>query len=149
VELNLYLPAAMLVLGAYWFRYSCRVMLALAEHERRSATALAERNRLSFPAFVDTRDLDSLATTHARRMLDRDFRHLMYLAQCEEARLSILERSLVALDYRLMAACVRASRRFARPVARYALREMLGLLLYLTNTMGRRLGFDPCRRSIV
>src|SRR5574340_658285 len=123
-----------LVLLAYWFRYTC--LLLLRGNPAAHAGAVAERNRLNFVnvqrEVYQTGDLDAL-----ERALEKDYRLLCYLLE-HSAGLDVsgIERHLLALDYRLMQVWYKLVRNSYSGAARKALLEMSGVLTSFAGKMG-------------
>ncbi len=109
------------VLLAYWFRYSCLLLLrngveqeeAQGGDERFSIRMVLNR--------VDTeRHLESL-----ERALERDYQMLSYLVKhAADLELASVENRMLILDYKLMRICYRITRSTAPELSRKALREM-------------------------
>jgi hypothetical protein len=130
------------VLFAYWFRYTCLLILS-AQNSRSYARQVAAANKLSF-LDVRTQLLQDEATSALdglRRALDRDYRLLAYLldhaATYNLNGRSIEERVLI-LDYYLMKGWYMLTRGVSRSLARKALLEMAAIVNHLANTMGER-----------
>jgi hypothetical protein len=128
-----------LVLFAYWFRYSC--ILLLRNHIEQAASApAAPDNRFSF-AEVQVRlktgpDLDSL-----HRSLHRDYQVLTYLVEhAAGLELASIEDRLLVLDYRVMQWWYRLTKAAAPEQARKALSEMASILGVLVHRMGEQAG---------
>jgi hypothetical protein len=148
MTLSLSILLTTVILAIYWFRYACSLMLQLAEDDRRAAAALAEKNWLRFPAYAeDANRCGRYETVGLCRALDRDYRHLMYLAGSDGMEISLSERCLMAADYHLMSMWFRLSRCLRLPFATCAFCEMVGVLLYLSHAVGRRLKVEPCPRG--
>ena len=125
-----------LILLAYWFRYTCLLILS-AKPARDYASQVAATNRLSFPTILQSleggeapAELDALC-----RQLDRDYTLLTCLmrhgAEFKELGQSIEDRMLM-LDFALM------KRTFTMRRSRESLREMAGIVQHFANQMGER-----------
>jgi len=123
-----------LILLAYWFRYTC-VLILSAKPARDYAAHVAATNRLSFPSVQQTLEV---GVAHAEletlcRQLDRDYTLLTCLmrhgAQFREIGQSLEDRMLM-LDFAIM------KRAFSVRRSREALREMAGIVHHFANQMG-------------
>ncbi len=123
-----------LILLAYWFRYTCVLILG-AKPARDYAAQVAVTNRLSFPLVQQTLDagaafaeLDALC-----RQLDRDYMLLTCLmrhgAEFREIGQSLEDRMLM-LDFAIM------KRAFSMRRSGEALREMANIVQHFANQMG-------------
>ena len=129
------------VLFAYWFRYTC-VLILSTRANRSYARQVAEVNRLSFVAAQqqladDSARKDALDRVH--QSLDRDYRLVSFLL--ENAGLpsdQTLEERMLRLDYRIMRIMYLVSRPFSAASARQALMERASIISHLANTMGER-----------
>jgi len=124
-----------LILLAYWFRASCRLLLRNHE-EAVSATS----ERFSFPqvqAMVKTsRELGSL---HGR--LSHDFQVLTYLRQhAANLETGSFEDQLLILDYKIMQWYFRLMSKVVPSEARNALSEMATVVGVLAHKMGVQAG---------
>lgn len=131
------------LLLVYWFRYMC-LMIVSAKTTRDYAAEVATANQLGFiqvqaqlhalhgaPA-----ELDRL---HAA--LDRDYALLTYLlknAAHSANEESPIEARMLAVNYRLMAAWSRLSRRFSVSASTRALEQMALVVAHFANVMGER-----------
>jgi hypothetical protein len=123
-----------LILLAYWFRYTC-VLILSAKPARDYAAQVAMTNRLNFPRIqqslevgVHTSELEALC-----RQLDRDYTLLTCLmrhgAQFREIGQSLEDRMLM-LDFALM------KRTFSVRRSAEAVREMASIVQHFANQMG-------------
>ena len=113
------------VLLAYWFRYSCLLLLRNSIEQRGSGTP---DERFSIGMVLDRVDtepqLDAL-----ERALARDYHMLSYLLKhAADLELASVENHMLILDYQLMRICYRITRSVAPRLARMALREMASAL---------------------
>lgn len=125
--------AVSLVLLAYWFRYTC--LLMLRTNSLAQSGAVAERNRLNFVnvqrAVRDADDLDAL-----ERALEKDYRLLCYLLEHSAGLdVSSAERHMLALNYRLMQIWYKLARNTYSSGARAALLEMSDVVSYFAGKM--------------
>lgn len=126
------------VLFAYWFRYTCLLLLRNQTSEDH-APQMAEANRLNFPAVraaleagAPKASLDPL-----RSALESDYRILDYLLKhAAEFGGSSVDQWLLRMDFRLMNFWYRVSGRSA------ALVEMAGVVAYLADAMGKRIAYQ-------
>ena len=123
-----------LILLAYWFRYTC-VLILNAKPARDYAAQVALTNRLSFPRIqqslevgVAVAELDTL-----RRHLDRDYTVLTCLMR-HGAEFREIGQSLE--DRMLMLYFVIMKRTFSLRRSREALHEMTNILQHFANQMG-------------
>lgn len=123
-----------LVLLAYWFRYTC-VLILSAKPARNFAAQIAAANQLSFPRVQNSLDLatgvpelDALC-----REIDRDYRVISCLmrhgAQFREVGQSFEDRMLM-VDFAFL------KRMFELRHSRDALREMAEIVQHFANQMG-------------
>jgi hypothetical protein len=122
-----------LVLLAYWFRYSC--LLLIRSHGGHAAST-PQTSRFSLRQIQDGlklgQDLDPL---HAA--LRRDYQILMYLLEHASGLGSeSFEDRLLALDYRLMQLWYRLTRTIFPRGARGALSEMASVVEILVYRLG-------------
>ena len=140
--------AISLLLFAYWFRYTCKLMLSV--HPAKDLTGkIAEANKLKFRIVQSQLNGDeALAPSDLDRLfntLNRDHRVITYLMKYGaryRADGEAVEQCILKLDYWLMMAIYRATRNNYRNEARNALREMARVLNYFTNSMGASLHGD-------
>jgi hypothetical protein len=112
------------VLLAYWFRYTCILLL---------------RSNAEQPSLDRDRDLDPL-----RQSLERDYRMLTYVWR-HAANLgdqSIEERILMA-DFKIMRAWYFVARSVAPAQARRAIAEMGAVVTFLGQKLGQQAGLAP------
>ena len=146
--------AMSLLLFAYWFRYTCKLMLSI--HPAKDLTGkIAEANKLKFRHVQSQLNADApLAPTELDRLfhaLNRDHRVIIYLMKYGaryRADGEGVERLLLKWDYWLMMAIYRVTRNKYRSHARKALREMARVLNYFTNSMGASLNVDAAPTAL-
>jgi hypothetical protein len=119
-----------LVLLAYWFRASCRLLL-----QNSVEMVAAADERFSFPqvrAMVKTSE--DLLPLHG--MLSHDFRVLTYLREhAANLETGSIEDQLLILDYRVMQWYFRIMNKTAPAYARNALAEMATVVGVLAHKM--------------
>jgi hypothetical protein len=130
-----------IVLFAYWFRYTCLLILS-AKTARDYTSDVAHSNNLGFAEVQaqlkqsSSPDLDRL-----RAALDNDYRVvrqlLKYLPKAEEGP-SPLETQMLAINYRLMGTWYEVSRHFSGNAAARALGEMSMVVAHFANVMGEQ-----------
>jgi hypothetical protein len=132
--------AGSLLLLAYWFRYTCMLLLS-TKTTRDYASEVAAMNQLSFLEVQERLratgpvELDALSAA-----LDRDFallRHLLEHAGASDDTLSLEDR-LLAVNYRLAQWRYKTLGRVSVASARAALDEMAVVVSHFANTMGER-----------
>ena len=128
------------VLLAYWFRYSC--ILLLRGHTEPVASSATE-GRFSFGSArvqlgEQEPELDALHLA-----LQRDHKLITYLLQhAPGLELSSFEDRLLLWDYKAMQLWYRATRVAAPEQARQALTEMASVLAILGGKIGERAGIQ-------
>ncbi|MGH9559606.1 MAG: hypothetical protein ACRD30_10225 [Bryobacteraceae bacterium] len=138
--LTIAITASSVLLFAYWFRYTCLLILS-AKTARDYAGAVAIANQLGFrevqarlqqPVFAELQVL--------KESLDRDYQVLTYLLQhaANPANASTIENRMLKIDYRMMRVWYSVSGRFSPTAARRALNEMANVVAHFANTMGER-----------
>jgi hypothetical protein len=125
------------ILFAYWFRYTCLLILT-AKPIRDYAGEIAEANQLGFRQVQSqlpqaaSGDLDRL-----RDSLDRDYAVIASLLRNVEKE-PIIEKHMLAINYRLMSAWYGLSSRFSTQVARQALQEMSSVVAHFAGSIGEQ-----------
>lgn len=131
-----------LILFAYWFRYSCLLILRTAP-AKDYAGQVAEANQLNF------REVQrQLQTEEAGRNLDdlyellqRDYKFLSYLlsgASRFPFRSLDIEQKTLMVDYALVQVWYWIGRRFSLRQSCLALEEMSSILNHFAQTVGER-----------
>ncbi len=126
------------VLFAYWFRYSCLLIL---QNRVSYDQSYALGSGLTFPAVQkrlkgDTRSLDLLDQLH--RDLSNDYRILCFLLRCStDTGVDPIERRMLMLDYWIMQGWYSVARRAALPQAHKALEEMSSIVSFFACSVGR------------
>jgi hypothetical protein len=135
------ITASSVLLFAYWFRYTCLLILS-AKTARDYTSDVASSNRLLFPEVQAQLNqsappnLDKL-----RSALDRDYQVLRYLMKQMPAAgegQSALETQMLALNYRLMGTWYHVTRHVSGSTAARALSEMSMVVAHFANLMGEQ-----------
>ena len=136
---TLFITAGSLLLFAYWFRYTC-VLILKTKTSRDFAGDVAVANQLNFPTVQRQLKLAGADLANLHESLDRDYSLLTYLVSHAAGRQGgvSLEDRMLQLNYRFMGACYRVSRPFSTAAARKALEEMSMVVGYFANVMGER-----------
>lgn len=127
-----------LFLFAYWFRYTCLLILS-TKTARDYAVAIAEVHQLGFPE-VQSR-LRTCATANLERLhqsLDRDYaviRQLLQDASSAQGQ-TALEMRMLHMNYNLMSGWARLCQRVSRSAACRALEEMSQVVAHFANAVG-------------
>jgi hypothetical protein len=127
--------AGSVLLFAYWFRYTCLLMLH-ARTTRDYATEVATANQLSFANVRSelcepNADLDGL-----RKLLDQDYALVTRLMNEVAAGQSGIEEQMLAFNYRLASMRYQVAQRFSMQSARQALEEMSMVVAHFANSVG-------------
>ena len=135
------ITASSVALFAYWFRYTC-VLILSAKTTRDYAPTVATANQLGFLQVQSVlRDPASADLDALRDCLDRDYKVLTYLLS-HTANPSTgdaaIEKRMLEINYRMMRAWYSMSHRFSPAAARRALDEMSNVVAHFANTMGER-----------
>ena len=139
--------ASFLIIGlslgllAYWFRYSCVLMLRSFTEQPSLISAISDQ-RFGF-AEVRRRLAGCSQLDPLEQLLERDYRLLTYLLE-HAAGLSLdsMEDRLLVLDYRVMAAYYRLTRTLAPEQARRALAEMASVVSVLAGRIDEQAGLQ-------
>src|SRR5262245_36926479 len=126
------------VLFAYWFRYSCLLIL---QHRTAYNLEFAASSGLSFPV-VQKRLRDEGKTIavldQLHQDLSNDYRIVCFLLRCSaEAGVDPMERRMLMLDYWIMKGWYGITRRAALPLARQALEEISNIVSYFAHSVSR------------
>jgi len=124
---------------AYWFRYSC-ILLLRNSVEEVSAISSAMQGTFKCAAIQDGFEngapLDPL-----HQLLTRDYRVLTYLVRhSSRVKLENFEERLLVWDYKVMQFWYGVTKNAAPDKARKALREMATVLTVLSGRIGQRAG---------
>lgn len=135
--------ASFLIIGfsvlllAYWFRYSC-ILLLRSHAERMISTSAVSDIRFCF-AEVQARLRTAEVLDPLHLSLQRDYEILIYLLQhASGLSLESFEDRLLVLDYKVMQWWYRLTRIAAPQQARRALNEMASVLIVLAQNMGEQ-----------
>jgi hypothetical protein len=133
------------VLFAYWFRYSCLLILQsrVSESAQSAADSGLDFSRAEQPLQGAANPVEYLDRVH--RDLTDDYRKLCFLLRCSaESGVNPVERRMLMLDYWLMQGWYAISLRIAPPQARKALEEIATIVRYFSSSLGRQ----SARRSV-
>jgi hypothetical protein len=139
---SIFFVSVSLVLFAYWFRYTCLLILS-TRPARDFAREVAEANRLTFREVqqrlqeqLTTADLDALQTK-----LDRDYALITCLlrrgAEFKVAG-NAIEGRMLMVHYALMRRWYALARRLSVTRGRQALDEMAQIVNHFAGVMGER-----------
>lgn len=125
---------------AYWFRYSCVLILETSWSEDQ-AKAVAAQNGLQFGSVENSLAQASSvqALDRVRDLLDQDMERVIGLLErvpSVQVAGRSLECQMLMLDYRLLKAWYSVTRSFAAPKAQQALREMSQVVGYIAGECG-------------
>src|SRR5262249_26049497 len=123
---------------AYWFRYSCLLIL---QNRVFYNSAYVPNSSLTFPS-VQQRLKKEGQSVHVldqlRHDLSNDYRILCFLLRCSaDAGVDPVERRMLMMDYWLMQAWYRITRRAALPQASKAIEEMSNIVSFFAYSVGR------------
>jgi Skp family chaperone for outer membrane proteins len=130
------------LLFGYWYRYTCLLILS-AKTTMDYASEVARANQLSFSDVQQKLsagaqgDLDRL-----QQSLDSDYARLNALFGKLDAEIRLEDRML-QLDYHLMNAFYKTTRRFSSNLAQHALEEMSMVVGHFANAFGERAAYSP------
>jgi hypothetical protein len=135
------ITASSVLLFAYWFRYTCLLILS-AKTARDYTSDVAYSNSLLFPEVQaqlnqsGSPDLDKL-----RAALERDYqviRNMMKYMPGTSERQSPLEAQMLAINFRIMGAWYQVTRHISGSTAARALGEMSMVVAHFANLMGEQ-----------
>lgn len=140
---SIFIIIVSLALFAYWFRYTCLLVLN-TKAVRDYASTVAKANQLGF---LDVRvrlsqDAGSESFDSFDRSLTRDYRLLTYLlrhATSDTEEGQSIDRWILMLDYSMMKVWYAVARHFSPAQSREALLEMASIVHRLANLMGERM----------
>lgn len=126
---------------AYWFRYTCILILSTRTSRDYSAE-VAAANRLSFAGVRNLLESPQAVDLDAmRESLERDFRVVNSLIE-RAGKVQVgdvaLEETLLRLDFWLMRLSYAVARRFSEARSRAALLEMSQIVEHFANAFGER-----------
>jgi hypothetical protein len=126
------------LLLAYWFRYTC-LLIVSAKTVRDFAAEVAAANQMSFLEVqaalreAAPAELDQLNAT-----LERDYALITNLIGNAGDSESSVEDRMLQMNYRLARTLYKTVGRFSPDVARHALDEMSVVISHFANAMGER-----------
>ena len=137
---TLFITASSVVLFAYWFRYTCLLILS-AKTARDYAATVVHANRLGFlEVQAQLKQSSAPNLDRLRAALDQDYRVvqnlLKHMPQSGEGQ--SLETRMLAVNYKLMRAWYGISSRFSVSTAARALGEMSMVVSHFANVMGEQ-----------
>jgi hypothetical protein len=134
------ITASSTLLFAYWYRYTCLLILS-AKTTKDYTAEVAAANQLKFVE-VQAQLRQGLGADLERlhQSLDRDYALLTYLFRNASGAPGEhrLEDRMLQLDYRLMGLWFKTCRRFSLRYARPALEEMSLVVAHFANAVGER-----------
>lgn len=127
------------LLFAYWFRYTCLLILS-AKTTKDYAGEVAAANQLYFPE-VQQRLADQAvpALGALRECLDHDYAVVTYLlrhAATFQVAGSTLEQLMLKIDYQMMSLWYSLGGSLSAKQSRRALEEMATIVAHFANSMG-------------
>jgi hypothetical protein len=134
------ITASSIFLFAYWFRYTCLLILS-AKTTRDYAAEVAAANQLGFLEVQSQLCQNVPQLDRLRDSLDRDYSVLVYLLQHASNTSSgqeALEKRMLKINYRVVRAWYSVSRRFSPAAAARAIEEMSLVVAHFANSMGER-----------
>jgi len=127
------------ILFAYWFRYSCILLLRNAAEQFEAVSAESDSRFNVADVQARLRSNEALDPLHSA--LNRDYQVLTYLVQhAAGLELTSFEDRLLVLDYQVMQCYYRVTRNLFPEQARAALTEMATVLDVLVHKMGQQAG---------
>jgi hypothetical protein len=133
------LTSCSLLLFAYWFRYTCLLILS-ARTSRDYAADVASANQLSFREIQASLRENSAGDLEAvKASLDRDYKVLTYLlkhAADPATPDELIEKRMLRIHYSLMRVWYGVTRNLAPSAAYKALDEMAAVVAHFANAMG-------------
>lgn len=140
---SIFITLVSAALLAYWFRYTCLLILRTRTGKDR-AVEIASPNALRFHQIQarSVREATLAELPAFQRALESDYRLLTYLAR-HTAGLEVggltMEQRMLMLDFKVLRLICLLSRWAGIDRARAALEEMSSILNYLANAMGERI----------
>ena len=123
---------------AYWFRYSCILLL------RNSAEEVCAMNPAMLGTFQSAEIQDRLHSAELdplHAVLQRDYEVLTYLVRhASSVKLESFEEKLLVWDYKVMQFWYSVTKTAAPEQARQALCEMASVITVLSGRIGQRAG---------
>ena len=135
------ITASSVVLFAYWFRYTCLLILSAKTARDYAATVVNAFNKLGFLEVQAQLQQSSIPDMdRLRAALDQDYRVvqnlLKHMPQSSEGQ--SLETRMLAVNYKLMRTWYNISRKFSASTAARALGEMSMVVSHFANVMGEQ-----------
>jgi hypothetical protein len=141
--------AVSVALFAYWFRYSCLLILS-AKTTLNYSLDIAQEYGLSFAAAQETVSVAPFDTISGyRRCLADDYKKVSALVHQTEAHADDsygMECSMLMINFRCMALLFDLAGRASDKLARMAVREMAQIVEHHANIAGERLAVAASRR---
>ena len=134
------ITASSVLLFAYWFRYTCLLILS-ARTTRDYAASVAQANQLGFLQVQAQLREGALNLDVMKTALDRDYEVLTYLLKHASNAVDgedSIEKRMLEINYRLMNGLYSVSRKFSPTVAARAIEEMSQVVAHFANSMGER-----------
>jgi hypothetical protein len=131
------ITAGSVVLFAYWFRYTCLLILS-AKTARDYAADVAFANQLGFQQVQAALQASSPDLDRLRSALDNDYRVVRELLKKAGEGPSALETHMLAINYKLMGTWYQVSRHFSGSIAARTLDEMSMVVAHFANLMGEQ-----------
>jgi hypothetical protein len=123
-----------MALLAYWFRYSCALIVG-ARTTRDFASDMVAVNNLAFTAVqAGLQQANPADLTRLQDMLDRDYVTLNKMLEATSG----IEETLLRANYRFLNVWYRVSKPFSVEMARKALDEMSMVVAHFANVAGER-----------
>jgi hypothetical protein len=124
---------------AYWFRFSC-ILLLRNSAEQASSLSFAMQGTFKCAEIHDGLE-NGAALDPLHQMLSRDYQVLTYLVRhSSRVKLESFEERLLVWDYKVMQFWYGVTKTAAPAQARQALREMATVLTVLSSRIGERAG---------
>jgi hypothetical protein len=128
-----------LALLAYWFRYSCILLLRNQEEQAETSHAIVDSRFRVCEVQQRLQTAEPLDPLHAS--LQRDYQVLTYLLEhAAGLELEAFEDRLLVIDYKVMQWWYRLTKTAAPDQAREALKEMAVVLGILVSKIDQRAG---------
>jgi len=128
------ISGASLLLFAYWFRYSCLLILSTKSAQDYTEAMITEHSLGFAEVQIGLQTSENSIPRHLQDTLDRDYAVLQGLLK--RASAISIEIRMVAAHYRFMRAWCRVTSLYSPAAARRALHEMALVVAHLANTLG-------------
>ena len=149
MNISVIMIAVSIGLLAFWFRYTCRLILS-AKSARDYSQEVAVANALRFldvqkdlPEARERRQLDTL-----QKKLEKDYlllRYLLHHGPVFHTLSERLEQRMLMLDFELLKAVYAVTSELSHANAKRAVQEMTQVVSYFANRMGER---SACALSV-